>query len=289
MPPCHWCGLRPAFKRSHVVSDFIIRWLKGQSIQQAVYYSWAETFKSRDIVGPYFCRDCDNHVIGAWETEFSQDVFPDPMAATHEWGLDTSVKFIVSLCYRYAMHNLRVSPHGHNAAFNEEFRDIARATLLDTNLLGSQLFVYPYVYRPITTTCSLRPGVNHFLSLAIGSRPHHAEGTLPGAMEVQIPRILFLFARGDLTQTGDNAFAGYVHLTPGAVFHPDVSNINMPEVFAHYINRGIIETKRHLSGWGLWGRINRWLLPQSAIHAVTSADQQLIDRQRQNCQTHSFA
>jgi hypothetical protein len=168
MPPCHWCGVRPAFSRSHVVSDFIIRWLKRQSVWGAIYYTWAKNFNNKQIVGPYFCRDCDNQVTGAWEKQYSQDVFPDPMAATHQWGLDASIKFIVSFCYRCAMHNLRVSPHQLKKALNEQFRDVARAALHDPSLLGNHLFVDPYILAGLTQESSAVPSTHRWLRWASG-------------------------------------------------------------------------------------------------------------------------
>ncbi len=289
MSVCHLCEIQPTFKKCHVVSDFVIRYLKTQSIQGAIYYSWAEKFAQKQIYGPYFCRDCDNHVIGTWETRFSQDVFPDPMAATNEWGLDSSIKFILSLCYRYAMHNLRVSPHRINTTLNELFRDVGRAALRDTSRLGTQLFVYPYVYRPLTMTCGLRPGVNRFLTMGFHSRPHPAEENLPNVLAVYLPRMIFLYSLGDLTQTGDPDFAGFTDLRPGATFTPATSNIEMPEIFAQYINQGILETKRHLSGWGLWNRFNRRAMSGSNIHQCLAADEQLRGWQRVNCVQQQFA
>ena len=288
MPVCHWCETRPTFKKCHVVSDFVIRYLKAQSIEGAIYYSWAEKFAQKQIYGPYFCRDCDNHVIGVWETRFSQDVFPDPMVSTHEWGLDSSIKFILSLCYRYALHNLRVSPHGINSALNELFRDAGRAALLDTSRVGTQLFVYPYVYRPLTATCRLRPGVNQFLTMGFHSRPHPAEDNLPSVLAVYLPRMIFLYSLGDLTLTGDQDFASFTDLRPGATFAPATSNVDMPEIFAHYINQGVQETKRHLSGWGFWNWINRRALPGSDVHQFSAADQQLKNWQGVHCVGRQF-
>jgi hypothetical protein len=249
MPICHWCNVRKTFRKAHVIPDFIIRDLKKQSVQGALYYSWVEKFAHRDIVGPYFCRECDNHVFGVWETQFSQDVYPDPMPATHELGLDSSIKFIVTLCYRYAMHNLRVSPHGRNKALNEQFRDAARAALLDTSRLGNQLFVYPYVYRPITETCELRPGVNKFLVLGFHSRPYPGDAMVPSIFTVFIPRMIFLYSLGNLGQLPNReTFPGFIDLRPGIPLDLPTTNVTMPGVLARDINEGIFQEKNHLSG-----------------------------------------
>jgi hypothetical protein len=288
MPLCHWCKIRPAFKNCHVVSDFIIRWLKKQSVENRIHYTWAETFSDKQIVGPYFCRRCDNHVFGTWENEFSKTVFPDPMAAAASWPLESSVRFAVTICYRYAMHHLRVSPHNINSQLNTAFRDTARATLQNLGLLGNQLFIYPYIYRPITASCRLRPRVNHLLTMGFHARAYLAEDNLPHVLLVYLPKMMLLFALGDLTQTGDADFAAYAELRPGFAFNPQTANVNMPDVFARYTNHAIVEMQQHFLGWGLWKKVNRWAVPTGMIQAVTTSDSQLRDWQEQNCHGQVF-
>src|SRR4051812_34082532 len=89
-------------RNSHVVSDFVIEYLRDSSVRRAFFntrqnqlYKNRGEFKDWMITGPYLCQKCDNDVFGAWENDFSRVVFRRPLAATHEWGQNYSIRFIV--------------------------------------------------------------------------------------------------------------------------------------------------------------------------------------------------
>lgn len=76
--PCQYCGAPDTIENSHVVPDFMIRYLKANSVRRAFFHSWSrDHFRDYMITGPYLCQPCDNNVFGGWEGHFSQDVFSD--------------------------------------------------------------------------------------------------------------------------------------------------------------------------------------------------------------------
>ncbi|MDB5336752.1 MAG: hypothetical protein JWN70_2371 [Planctomycetaceae bacterium] len=284
--PCSYCGGPTTILRSHVVPKFVIRYCRANSVGGALLYSWEREFHHEQITGPYLCSNCDNVVFSQWENHFSRDVFADPMTATHQWGNLSTLRFLASLVFRCALHNLRVAPTAVNQTQNELFRDRAKAAAADPAQFGNQLFVYPFVFRPITRTYVLMPGVNSFLTTGFHSRVHHAEGTLPNCMMVRLPRILLLYSEADLTRSGDPDFARYTDLRPGVVFNPSASNTGMPEAFAPFINQGINETIGHQRSYGWWQRwINRAdqrLFPARMVYQARTWDAQHRDWQHAN-------
>ena len=204
---------------------------------------------------------------------------------------DSSVRFLTSLCFRFALHNLVVSPHSANRPQNELFRDLGRDATRDPTLLGNRLFVYPYAFRHITATCALLPRVNQFLTNGFHSRVHPAEDALPNCIIVRIPRILLLFSEADLTQTGDADFAGFTDLRPGMTFDAVNSNLGLPEAFAFFINQGINETMAHQRTYGWWwrafDRVDMRLFPSRMVYQARAWDSQLRDWQEANCPAHT--
>ena len=286
--PCAYCGGVPTIARSHVVPKFIFRYCQANSVSRALLYSWEREFRHEQITGPYLCANCDNVVFSLWENDFSRNLFADPMANPRQWGTSSTLSFLASLVFRRALHNLRVGPTAVNKVQNELFRDRGRASAIDPTLFGNQLFVYPYVFRPITSTCVLLPGVNHLLSTGCHSRVHHAEGLLPNCMMICLPRILLLYSEADLSLTGDPDFEGYIGLHPGVSFDPAISNVGMPEAFAPFINEGINETIGHQKTYGWWRRwlngADERLFPHRMVYQARRSDIQLRNWQRANCQ-----
>ncbi len=154
--PCAFCGAAETINNSHVVPVFVIEFLRNNSVRKAFFntrqnqqYSNSGEFRDWMIVGPYLCQTCDNNIFGGWENDFSQTIFPDPMAATDAWGRNSTLRFIVSICFRYAIHSLIVDENPAHQPIGELFRDLCKGALDDLGQLGNTLFVYPYIYRPI--------------------------------------------------------------------------------------------------------------------------------------------
>lgn len=167
------------------------------------------------IVGPYLSQRCDNEVFSGWEGAFSSDIFPNPLAATHEWGAETSLSFILSIGFRYAVHSLAVDPNPAHQPIGVLFRDLCRTAVNNLALVGQTVFVYLFVYRPIIATYVLRPGINHLLTLGFSDRFRLAGGGLPSRYFIQLPGMSFLFAESDLTTTGVLGYANLVDLRLG--------------------------------------------------------------------------
>jgi len=285
--PCEYCGAPDTIK-SHVVPDFIIRYLRDNSVRRGFFHSWSRgEFQNWMITGPYFCAHCDNAMIGGWESHFSQDVFPDPLAATDQWGLETSVRFIVSICYRYAINSLRVDPNPAHQPIGMLFRDLCKTALDDPTQVGQTLFVYPYIYRPITARCDLKVRINHFLALCGGDRFRLPADGLPNRYLIQLPRMLFLFSEANLTATGLPDYVDLVDLQLHTVFDPVTANLQIPGLHAELLNEGVQLTMNHQTAsnlwWHYWDTIDERSHPNKAVYRARTADSELRAWQNANC------
>lgn len=283
---CHYCGAQKTIKNSHVVPDFIIRHAKANSVRQGFFHSWSRgPFKDYMITGPYLCQPCDNNVFGGWEGHFSQNVFLNPMAATQQWGLETSVRCIVSICYRYAIHSLVVDTNPSHQPIAILFRDLCKAALYTPTHVGQSLFVYPYVYRPIIARCDLRVGINQFLALCCGDRFRLPINGLPNRYLIQLPGMLFLFSEASLT-----GFRGYEHLSDlrlNTVLDPHLANSDILGLNADVLNDGVRQTMNHQtaskSWWRFWDPIDKHFHPNRMIYTARESDRSLKDWQNANC------
>jgi hypothetical protein len=292
--PCEFCGAPNTIQNSHVVSDFVIQFLLQNSVARSFFntrqnqqFNKRGQFAQWMITGPYLCQLCDNNVFGGWENAFSGDVFHNPLAATHVWGRDTSLRFLVSICYRYAIHSLVVDPDPAHVPIAVLFRDLCKTALNDLSQLGSTLFVYPCVYQPITARCDVQPGINHLLTMTLSDRLRQAEGGLPNRYVIQLPRIMLLFSESDLTTTGNAGYAQLHDLRPGTTFAPATSNLQLLNLYADLLNEGIDETKGHQSATNRWFDFVRlWdqtRYPNKLIYHSARADWQLAQWQRNQC------
>lgn len=162
------------------------------------------------------------------------------------------MRFALSLCYRYALHHLRISPHNANAAVNQQYRDLTRLALDNLGLVGNQVFVYPQVIRPVLKSCEFLNRVNSFLYLSVHGCVWNLPNGLPEVFIVRIPKVLYVFSRVDLVSSGDPRLANLVTLGPAQPFDPMTANPALLSLLAGYINQGIGETMAHQKALGWW-------------------------------------
>lgn len=286
--PCYYCKVGVPIKMSHIVPKFVIKYVRENCIGD-LRYNWdSHAFAHRMIAGPYFCRQCENDTFGHdWEGPFSQQVFPDPLAAGAIWGQDANLSFTVLMCFRYAVHSLVVDPLESNQPIGIKFRDIAFKTLQDLNEVGKSLFVYPYAYRPITKSSVLKPHVNNFLSLGFTDMFIHAKNGLPDAYLVVLPRILLLFSEADLTAIGNPDYANLDGLTRNKILNMMTANCNLPELLHDKINEAVgktLQDQTNRNDWDAYADSNeRNKNPDAVSWAAHDHDQMLKDWQRANC------
>lgn len=286
--PCQYCGGHDTIDHSHVVSDFVIRYLRDNSVRRAFLYSWhVKEFAPFMIVGPYLCANCDNVVFSNWENAFSLNVFRNPLGATYEWGAATTIRFLVSICFRYAVHSLVVDNNPAHPPLCVLFRDRARDVLNNPALLGQTLFLYPYVYQPITERCDLRPGINHFLTLGFNDRFRVAVDGLPNCYFIQLPGISLLFSESDLTATGVPGYDTLTCLRLNRVFNPAVANTHLLTLYSELLNEGVQLTMNHQTATNRWRRfiapLDRLLHPNRMVYRVKDRDLKLLQWQNANC------
>lgn len=286
--PCQYCNAPDTIEHSHVVSDFIIRYCRRNSVRQALFYTWGrQEYARRMITGPYLCDNCDNVVFSNWERRFEREVFRNPLAATREWGEESSIRFIFSIAFRYAVHCLRVENNPAHEPIARLFRDLCRAVLNDPTQAGQTAFVYPYIYRPILERCDLRHGINHFLSLAYGDRFLLPTQRLPNRYLIQLPGMLFLFSESHLPATGVLGYVDLVDLRLNTVLDPRTCNLQIPELHAELLNDDVHQTMNHQTACNRWcafiDAADRFLFPHKQVYVAQQLDRELKVWQAANC------
>lgn len=284
---CQFCGAAPAIERSHVVPRFVFRYIQKNSPTGELLYSWGRRFEHDQIVGPYLCAHHDNDVFQSWETHYCNHVFPNPLAAGHQWHAGDTVRFALSLCYRYALHHLRVAPHDANAASNAQYRERCRSALDDLGEVGQHVFVYPHVVRPVLASCAFMNRVNSFLALSVHGCVRPLGAGLPEVFIVRIPKTCFVFSLTDLAATPDPRTADLVDLRPGTPFDPGTANGTLLGLLASYVNEGVGETLAHQKSLGWWRKylIGRDMAahPGKMAYQAAGWDRTLDEWQRENC------
>jgi len=172
-------------------------------------------------------------------------------------------------------------------AYGEYFRSITEPALKGAGGLGKDIFIYPYVYRPIVRDCALLPGVNHYLSLGIHGIGLPNEPGLPNAMLVVIPKVMFLFCDGDLATARSNTMKAAETLTSGGRFDPLAANADMPAFIAPVLNRAVGGSQGHQKALNRWRtlatNIDRQLNPRKVCYLAREHDRQLAEWQSSNC------
>jgi hypothetical protein len=267
----------------------MIRWLRQNSPGEQLIYTWdRRPFKHAMIAREYFCDDCDRVKFGRYiETPFSQNVFPNPLAAGGEWSQVYSVRFAALMCYRYGLHS-EFEDHlpGHDA-MAVCFKTLGGQALTNPARMGQTLFAYPYVYRPIQQTCILRPGVNHILTCGFHDRLLAAGDGLPLRYFIQLPKMIILFSDTDLATCHQAGYAGLTDIRVGKAFDPATANVNLPSLYAYLLNDAVQATKNDQTDRGKWfayrDRIDERTNPDRAVYQARAFDDALERWQEEHC------
>jgi hypothetical protein len=180
MNQCAFCNLHPPIAHSHVVPAFIVRFIKDNSPSGFLLNSWTRKPHFDGYKGPYLCATCDNVTFSKWENQFKKLAF-DPLQAGKggAWDDPDAIRFLLSVAFRYGIHFTQTSRTQANSANNLRFTDLTKRALSNLSLINSQIYIYPYVYRPIDQTCELLAGVNQFMRLAFFCRAFRASPDYP--------------------------------------------------------------------------------------------------------------
>src|SRR5262245_30062870 len=110
MTVCAFCNTNPPIANSHVVPAFIVRFIKNNSPSGFLLNSWAPRTQQDGIKGPYLCANCDNVVFSKWENYFKHHVFDREQAKGNgAWETEDSIRFVLSVAFRYTIHFLETS------------------------------------------------------------------------------------------------------------------------------------------------------------------------------------
>jgi hypothetical protein len=288
MPLCSYCRAAPAIHNSHVIPRFVSKHIKANSPFGHMLNSWKNKPTYDLHKGPYLCATCDNQVFSAWENRFSQDFWPDPLGSGACLGDEAIIRFVTSLAYRYALHFIATSPITRNNQYSEYFRDLTFDALTDPSRVGKTLYIYPYVFRPIASSCELLVGVNHLLNLAVHGESLPKEGNLPNAMIVMVPRLLLLFCDGDLSDSSDCGLRNPVTLAVGKPFDSMTGNADMPQFLVTPLNRWIGQGQAHQKSLGRWKRlaygVDRNVNPHKMCYVAQGYDRALARWQQEHCE-----
>lgn len=284
---CNYCGMAPTISKSHVVPRFLGAYIKKNSPFGRMLNLWERVPKYDLHKGPYLCARCDNSVFGAWETYYSQNVWPNPVGTRAAWSDVRTINFFLAIAYRYALHFLATSPIAANAAYSAYIRDLCKAGLGQSSTIAKTLFIYPYVHQPIRRGCDLLPGINHLLSLGVGAESLPREGDLPNAMLILVPKVLVLLCDDDIRKSSDCTMKKPACLSPGGSFDPSTQNTDMPAFLCSRLNRYIGQGQGHQKQLGLWKRLayaaDKMSNPWKMCYQANTHDQALHDWQKANC------
>lgn len=288
MTTCAYCTLNPPIANSHVVPAFVVRHIKENNPEKFILNSWEFRKLQDGLKGPYLCKACDNVVFSGWENHFKKAV-SDPIQTgkTAAWTDEDSLRFVLSVAFRYMIHFLETSPIEANRERNRHFRDLTREALADLTVLDSKLFIYPYQYRPIMSGCGFAPGVNHFLQLGFQCLSLASEDSLPQALAMFLPGMIILITDGSLAGTADCDLLNPESLALAKPADFSNANLTMPEFLRVQINRAVGDTQANQKGMGLWGEIDygadKLAHPDRQLYTSQARDSELQAWQRKNC------
>lgn len=206
-------------------------------------------------VGPYLCSNCDNVTFSRWEGRFKNAVFDKLDNAGDAWFEESTLKFLLSILFRYAIHHLEAGIPQTDSPIAREFRDLSRLAIDDLSLVGTSVFIYPCIYKPVTQTCDLAVGTNHVLSLLYSGGPLDAEDGEPHAFLVFLPGVMLLFTAGKLPPVQKLPAPHDLNLGSAGV----VSDWNreLPIYLKYFVDRAIHYTIAHQKSIGrsFWGKL----------------------------------
>jgi hypothetical protein len=288
MDACAYCKTHPSIENSHIVPAYIVRHLKANS-PGFILDSWVHEKKQDGLKGPYLCMECDNVLFSGWENHFKSTVFDAIQGGQPaQWDEQNSIRFILSVAFRFTVHFLESSPHEANKRINLDFRDLFKQALIDLSVLDSRLYIYPYQCRPILTGCGFVPGLNHFLQLGLQCQPLPAEGSLPQALAMFLPGMIILFTDGDVGTARDPDFLNPTSLALGKNVDYGNVNLTMPQFLKPILNQAVGHTTGHQKSMGMWNSIqykaDKLANPNRQLYKSQAWNSQLKTWQLANCQ-----
>jgi hypothetical protein len=206
---------------------------------------------------------------------------------TAAWSDEDSIRFLLSVAFRYVVHFLETSPIGANREQNTDFRDLTREALGDLTVLDSKLFIYPYQYRPIVRDCGFIPGVNHFLQLGFQCISLAAEDSLPRALALFLPGMIVVITGRSLVGLPGCDLVNPESLTAATPTDFSKANLEMPVLLRGLINQGVGQTMGHQKSARLWGEIDyradKLAHPDRQLYTSQAHDSELQAWQQKNC------
>lgn len=205
MKLCRLCGKKPPIKNSHVVSNFVIRWLKAGTPHGTLRHSddlarpYQDGWKS-----DYFCEDCEGR-FSVWEGRFSREVFK-PFVGGHKTTFSIAEEcslFAASLHFRCLLRAFDLHPNNAPDPVVKTMFDELRTICLTGALPNSGLHLY-MEFVPLITPNDIPwvAGTNTYLREAIDSELFPwmmPDGSKIWVSYVKLPSIIFFFAASDLS------------------------------------------------------------------------------------------
>jgi len=287
---CRFCNKYPTIKNSHVVPRYIVKYVKKNSPFGFLYNSWSQKEQWDGYKGPYLCQKCDNELFSSWEVFFKHNVLELISSSCAKWQNEKSIKFLLSLVYRYAIHFQETSLTKNNKAYHQCVEKVTKDALLDISKVGSTVYIYPYVYTPILNGCDFMPGINHLLNLAfhgeILPNENENEGDLPNGFLILLPKLLVLFTDCDISKSKDSNLENVNDLRTHGQYDSLNSNTNMPIFLMSILNRKINEGQSNQKQIGKWKKLaygaDKLLNPKKVCYEMQEKDSELQLWQRNN-------
>lgn len=288
---CHFCKTNPTISNSHVVPRFVVNFIKENSATNFLLNSWVRNPVQDGLKGPYLCKQCDNVLFSSWENFFKKEVFDIINQPSAKWTDLNSLRFLLSIIFRYSIHFLETSPIQANHENNRRFRDLAQAGIHNPANIGTNLYLYIYIYKPVEQTCDLLVGINHLLNCSFHAVSLPAEPNLPNGFLFWLPSLIMLATDDDLSIYKGNEIKNIEALSPNKNINYHDHNNDMPIFLKDIFNRIINEGQSHQKNLGRWtklyAKIDRKIHPEKIIYKATDSDGRLNQWQNKNCRRNS--
>lgn len=141
---CGYCNNESTIKYSHVVPSFMGQHIKKNSPFGWILNTWNSKVKYDIYKGPYLCRKCDNEIFSSWEDGFSRDVWKNPTDSLF-WNTENTIRFCLSIPFRFALHFLDTSPIQYNRSYTEYVRDISLDGLNNVSIVSKNIYILMYI------------------------------------------------------------------------------------------------------------------------------------------------
>ena len=245
---CAFCNKNNTIENSHVVSKFLINHIKRNSPTKYLFNSWSPKKQQDGIKGAYLCAECDNIIFSQWENNFKRKVFDNLDKNIPIEFDEDSIKFILSIVFRYSEYFFVTSIIDSNHENHTRFKELAFESLHDLKLINKKIFIYPYFFTPIIEGCEFIPGINHLLNLAFNAQSLPAEAEdeeLPNAFFLLLPSMVFLVTDSELCSSSEARLNKCTSIDVGVKYQLHDINTNMVHFLKVIFQRILGQTKTH--------------------------------------------